>query len=61
MIVQGRRRFAAVKTKEATLVANVKQYAMMRAMQNEGKTCVHDGMPTEVDGRSPGTSRQMCQ
>ena len=35
VIVKGAERFVAMKTKEATLVANVKQYAMMRAMQNE--------------------------
>ena len=38
---EGRRRFVAMKTKEATLVANVKQYAMMRAMQNEEYQVLH--------------------
>ena len=32
----------AVKTKEATLVANVKQYAVMRAMQNEEYQELHE-------------------
>ena len=32
----------AVKTKEATLVANVKQHAMMRAMKNEEYQELHE-------------------
>ena len=38
---EGRRRFVARKT-EATLVAKVKQYAMMRAMQDEEYQELHE-------------------
>ena len=41
---EGRRRFVARKTKEATLVANVKQYAMMRAMQHEEYQELHEAI-----------------
>ena len=56
-----------------TLVASVKQYAVMREQwecqdlheaieymnERHKKACVNDGTQTEVDGRSPGTSRNM--
>ena len=39
---EGRRRLVVVKTKEATRVASMKQYAMMRAMQNEEYQELHE-------------------
>ena len=60
------------KVKKTTLVANAKQYAVMNTMQEKEcqelqkaieyinarhkKAHVHDGTPTEDDGRSPGIS-----
>ena len=37
-----RRRFVAIKTKEATLIARVREYAMMRAMQDEEYEVLHE-------------------
>ena len=63
----GRRRYATLKVEKTTLVANVKQHAVIRAMQDEEyqelqeaiehmnerhkKGHAHDGTRTEVDGR----------
>ena len=41
---EGRRRFVATKTKDATLVAHVKQYAMIRAMQDEEYHELHEAI-----------------